>query len=338
MDMRRLLYVLLAATVVLPAQADEWGPVTISNERIAPGESRRFSFEGTRTFEGAFIDFPVFVARGMRSGPTLCVTAAIHGDEVNSVEIARRAFAGIDAKQLAGTLVVLPAVNASGFRTKNRNMPDRRDLNRAFPGNLNGSVASIVASVVFDGVIRSCSVLVDLHTGSNFRSNLPQIRADTSDPRTLKLARDFGVGIVVAGEGPEGSIRREAMKAGIPAIIYEAGPPYIFLEPEIVRGVEGVNNVMSHLGMTGAKPDAAESKMLLRSRWLRVPARQGGVYLPVVRLGDVVAPGQLLANVTDPVTDQVTEIRAPEAGVVIGMALPQVVLSGFALLHVGEVK
>ncbi|HQX26175.1 MAG TPA: succinylglutamate desuccinylase/aspartoacylase family protein, partial [Pseudomonadota bacterium] len=119
MDMRRLLYVLLAATVVLPAQADEWGPVTISNERIAPGESRRFSFEGTRTFEGAFIDFPVFVARGVRSGPTLCVTAAIHGDEVNSVEIARRAFAGVDAKQLAGTLVVLPAVNASGFRTKN---------------------------------------------------------------------------------------------------------------------------------------------------------------------------------------------------------------------------
>ena len=271
------------------------------------------------------------MARGVRSGPTLCVTAAIHGDEVNSVEIARRAFAGVDAKQLAGTLVVLPAVNASGFRTKNRNMPDRRDLNRAFPGNLNGSVASIVASVVFDGVIRSCSVLVDLHTGSNFRSNLPQIRADTSDPRTLELAKDFGVGIVVAGEGPEGSIRREAMKAGIPAIIYEAGPPYIFLEPEIVRGVEGVNNVMSHLGMTGGEAgrrgdqDAGAVALAARAGpagW-RLPAgraagrrRHAGA---IARHGD--RPGHRPGH----------RIRATEAGVVIGMALPQVVLSGFAL-------
>lgn len=338
MNARWLVCLLLCAAACPAAAAPDWGPVTISNETIAPGESRRFSFEGARTFEGAFIDFPVFVARGVRSGPTLCLTAAIHGDEVNSVEIARRAFAGVDAKQLAGTLVALPAVNASGFRTKNRNMPDRRDLNRAFPGNPNGSVASIVANVVFEGVIRNCSYLIDLHTGSNFRSNLPQIRADTRNPRTLALAKDFGVGIVVAGEGPEGSIRREAMKAGIPAIIYEAGPPYIFLEPEIVRGVEGVDNVMSHLGMAGEQPDAAESKLLVRSRWLRVPARQGGVYLPVVRLGAVVTPGQLLATVTDPVTDQVSEIRAPEAGVVIGMALPQVVLSGFALLHVGDVQ
>ena len=338
MKSRRFLYVLLAATAVLSVQADDWGPVTISNERIAPGESRRFSFDGARTFEGAFIDFPVFAARGARSGPTLCVTAAIHGDEVNSVEIARRAFSGVDAKRLTGTLVVLPAVNASGFRTKNRNMPDRRDLNRAFPGNLNGSVASIVASAVFTGVIQDCDYLIDLHTGSNFRTNLPQIRADTTDPRALDLAKDFGVGIVVAGEGPEGSIRREAMKAGIPAIIYEAGPPYVFLEAEIARGVEGVNNVMSKLGMIDAKPTVAHTQMLGRSRWLRVPARQGGVYLPTVRLGNAVVPGQLLATVTDPVTDQVNEIRAPEAGVVIGMALPQVVLSGFALVHIGEVK
>ena len=335
----RWLWCLLVCAAACPAAvADDWGPVTIANREIAPGEERRFTLQGGRSFEAAFIDVAIFAARGVRSGPTLCVTSAIHGDEVNSVEIARRVFEGVDAKQLSGTLVVLPAVNSYGFRTKRRNMPDRRDLNRAFPGNPNGSVASIVANVVFEGVIRNCSYLIDLHTGSNFRSNLPQIRADTSDPRTLALAEDFGVGIVVAGEGPEGSIRREAMKAGIPAIIYEAGPPYIFLEPEIVRGVEGVNNVMSHLGMAGDKQVAAESKMLVRSRWLRVPARQGGVYLPVVRLGAVVTPGQLLATVTDPVTDQVSEIRAPEAGVVIGMALPQVVLSGFALLHVGDVQ
>jgi len=335
----RWLWCLLVCAAACPAAvADDWGPVTIANREIAPGEERRFTLQGGRSFEAAFIDVAIFAARGVRSGPTLCVTSAIHGDEVNSVEIARRVFEGVDAKQLSGTLVVLPAVNSYGFRTKRRNMPDRRDLNRHFPGNLNGSVASIVANAVFTGVIKDCSYVVDLHTGSNFRANLPQIRVDASVPRALELAKWFGVGIIVSGLGPEGSLRREAMKLGIPAIIYEAGPPYVFLEDEITRGAEGVANVMAHLGMTGSPWSGADAQMLGNSRWLRVPPGGGGIYLPTIRLGAAVERGQLLATVTDPVTDQVREIRASESGLVIGMALPQVVLSGFALIHVGDVK
>jgi predicted deacylase len=273
----------------------------------------------------------------VRPGPTLCLTSAIHGDEVNSVEIARRVFAGVDARTMAGMLVVLPAVNSYGFRTKGRNMPDRRDLNRAFPGNLNGSVASIVAAEVFGRVITGCGYLIDLHTGSNLRTNLPQVRVDTGNAKAVQLATHFGVGIVVAGEGPDGSLRREAVKAGIPAIIYEAGPPYVFVEPEIARGTQGVRNVMTYLGMTPGPPDTAPAQWLERSRWLRVPHRQGGIYLPTVSVGDAVEAGQLVATVTDPVADQVHEIRANEDGVVIGMSLPQVVLSGSALIHVGIV-
>jgi predicted deacylase len=338
MTVNRFLFALLAALLPATSAAADWGPANVAGTEVAPGQTVRFTLAGERGFEAAFIDVTVFVARGLRPGPTLCVTSAIHGDEVNSVEIARRAFASVDSREMAGMLVVLPAVNSYGFRTKGRNMPDRRDLNRAFPGNLNGSVASIVAAEVFGRVIRDCSYLIDLHTGSNLRTNQPQVRVDTSNAKAVELAEYFGVGMVVAGEGPDGSLRREAMKAGIPAIIYEAGPPYIFVEPEIARGTQGVQNVMSHLGITDDPPNTQPARWLERSRWLRVPQRQAGIYLPVVGVGDEVEAGQLLATVTDPITDQVHEIRANESGVVIGMALPQVVLSGAALIHVGSVK
>jgi uncharacterized protein len=322
----------------LSAPAAKWGAVEIANERIAPGEVRRFTFQGQRSFEGSFVDFPVFVARGVKPGPTLCVTSGIHGDEVNSVEIARRVFAGVEPAELSGTLVVLPSINTLGFRTRQRNMVDRRDLNRAFPGSANGSVASIVAHTVFNGVILGCNYLVDLHTGSNLRTNSPQVRVDESNPRALELAHWFGVGLIITGPGPSGSIRREATQRGIPSIVYEAGPPYIFLESEIERGVEGVRNVMARLAMIAEAPSDSVSKVLVRSRWLRVPRGWGGIYLPRVRVGDSVSEGQLLATIADPVTDEVHEVRADNGGVIIGMSLPQVVLSGSALFHIGEIR
>ncbi len=339
MNLRRLLPVLLASALsTTSTTAADWGSASVAGTEIAPGQTLRFTLSGARGFEAAFIEVAVFVARGVRPGPTLCITSAIHGDEVNSVEIARRVFAGVDSQDLAGMLVVLPAVNSYGFRTKGRNMPDRRDLNRAFPGNLNGSVASIVAGEVFGRVIKDCSYIIDLHTGSNLRTNQPQVRVDASNAKAVELATQFGVGMVVAGEGPDGSLRREAMKLGIPAIIYEGGPPYIFVEPEIARGTQGVKNVMSYLGMTDDPPNSQPAQWLESSRWLRVPQGQGGIYLPTVGVGDAVKAGQLVATIADPVTDEIHEIRATEDGVVIGMSLPQVVLSGSALLHVGTVK
>lgn len=335
---RRLLTILLASLLSTVTTAADWGSASVAGTEVAAGQTLRFTLAGERGFEAAFIDVAIFVARGVRPGPTLCITSAIHGDEVNSVEIARRAFAGVDSRQMAGMLVVLPAVNSYGFRTMGRNMPDRRDLNRAFPGNPNGSVASIVAAEVFGRVIKDCSYVIDLHTGSNLRTNMPQVRVDTGNAKAVELAYNFGIGIVVAGEGPEGSLRRAAVTAGIPAIIYEAGPPYIFVEPEIARGTQGVRNVMSYLGMTDDPPNTLPAQRLASSRWLRVPKRQGGIYLPTVVVGDAVTAGQLVATVTDPITDQVHEIRADADGVVIGLALPQVVLSGSALIHVGRVE
>jgi len=327
---------LIATASALSAAGNEWGSIRIGSEVINPGEKKKFTFTGERTFEGTFIDFAVFAARGIRPGPTLCVTSAIHGDEINSTEIARRVFAGVDASALSGTLIVLPAINASGFRTMTRYMPDRRDLNRHFPGDANGSVASIVAATVFTGVIRQCTQLIDLHTASNLRTNLPQLRVDTSVPAALDLARHFGVGIIVTGAGPKGSLRREAMRVGIPAIIYEAGPPLIFVVDEIEKGTRGVRNVMAHLDMIAAREPVDPAKLLRDSYWIRVPPGHGGIYLPLVKLGSTVAKGEVLATIADPVTDVVFEIQADQSGVVVGMALPQVVLSGYGLFHVGD--
>jgi predicted deacylase len=304
---------------------------------VEPGTKAKLDHGREGSFEGGYLDFPIFAARGARPGPALCVTSAIHGDENNSVEIARRAFASVDAEKLAGTLIVLPTINASGFRTGDRYMPDRRDLNRFFPGDHDGSVAAIVADAVFRLITHHCNYVIDLHTGSDERSNAPQIRVDAGNEKALDMATHFGVGLIVAEAGPEGSLRRETMNAGIPAIIYEAGPPLVFHEPEIERGTQGVMNVLDRLGMFETVEVAQHAGVLRSSHWIRVPRGGGGVFLPSIALGAKVKKGQLLATVTDPLTDEVHEIRAEGDGVVIGISLPRIVLSGYGVFHIGDV-
>lgn len=277
---------------------------------------------------------PVFVARGATPGATLCLAAGVHGDELNGVEVARRAFARIDPQELRGTLIALPAINAGGVRTGNRYLADRRDLNRAFPGRAGGSVAALIAHAVFTDVLSHCDALIDLHTASNQRANLPQIRADLSDPAIRELAIHFGLGIVIGGAGPEGSLRREAAKAGIPAIIYEAGEPFRFQEDEIERGVDGIENLMAYLDMTDqADREIPDTRIYERSRWVRAGLDNGGFFFPAARLGDDVRSGDLLGKIVDPLTDVSFEVISPIPGEIIGMSVPQPVLSGYALFH-----
>lgn len=316
----------------------DWGPLELLGRSIAPGQKRRFSYVGASTFEGAFLDTAVFVARGARAGPTLCLTAMLHGDERNGFEIARTAFAQTEAPALAGTLIALPAVNINGFRTGSRYMPDRRDLNRAFPGDPNGSNTALIASIVFQTLSAQCSALIDLHTGSFERANLPQTRVDLGRPEAVEIAQRFGAPLVLGGAGPRGSLRREMMEVGIPAIIYEAGLPLRFERTEIEHGVQGVRNVMMHLGMISGRPSAATptARVFSRTRWLRVPIDGGGVFYPEKKLGDTVRAGEVVAYIDDPFTDARSFLRAPADGLIIGMAVPQVVLSGYALLRIAR--
>jgi predicted deacylase len=326
----------LVAGVTTVGAADDWDALELLGRTVEPGTKHKFPFIPDPSFESSYLNTPVFVARGAAPGPTLCITAGVHGDELNGVEVARRAFSRVEPASLRGSLIALPAINAEGVRSGSRYLSDRRDLNRAFPGREGGSVASVIAHAVF-GVIGRCDALVDLHTASNNRTNLPQIRADISNPDIRALAVHFGLGIVVAGKGPAGSLRRETADAGIPAIIYEAGEPYRFQEDEVDRGVEGVENVMAYLGMTDRRDvEIPATRVYEKTNWIRATNGRGGFFFPSAELGDVVEPGQVLGQVVDPFTDVGFDVVSTVSGEIIGMALAQPVLSGYALFHVAR--
>jgi len=333
----RALLLLITLFLTMPLHAIQWGPVVIADREIWPGQTLRFPWGGETSFESAYLDAPVFVARGSRHGPTLCITAGIHGDEINGTEIARRAFSWIDPAKLAGMVIVFPMVNAEGVRTGNRYMQDRRDLNREFPGRSDGSVTAIVANSLFTIITQRCNYLIDLHTGSFARSNHPQVRVTGGNPRALELATHFGVGIVMISEGPRGSLRREASDAGIPSIIYEAGEPSRFDLEQIAAGVRGIESLMAFLKMSegGTEAEIPESRIYNRTTWVRVPVGSGGYFFPSATLGQVVKKGDRLGTIIDPLTDRQTEIKATEDGEILGMAAAQIVLSGYALVRLG---
>jgi len=328
---------LLVILAVSSTRAADWGTVKVAGKDVAPGQNFRYPWGGETSFEAAYLDAPVFVARGTTAGPTLCITAGIHGDEINGTEIARRVFSWIDPTSLTGMVIVFPMVNAAGVRSGNRYMQDRRDLNREFPGRSRGSVTSIVANLLFREITRNCSYLIDLHTGSFSRSNHPQVRVTEKDDHALDIARHFGAGIVVLADGPPGSIRREAMDAGIPAILYEAGEPLRFDLGQIDAGVRGIESIMAYLGMIegGQQMEIPESRIYVRTLWMRVPFGAGGYFFPSATLGNTVKKGDRLGTIIDPLTDRQTSIEATADGEIIGLAVAQIVLSGYALVHLG---
>jgi predicted deacylase len=328
-----LVLFLLQAHSGLSAQAT-WGAIEVVGRSIEPGTSSNFLYLQEQTYQSSFVNTQVLVSRGNEPGPTLCLTAGIHGDEMNGVEVARRSFFSFNAADLKGTLIVLPAVNATGVRAGDRYLTDRRDLNRAFPGKEGGSIAALIANAVMTTIMVHCQFLVDLHTGSDQRGNLPQIRADLSNPAIRELAVHFGRGLVIDGAGPDGSLRREAAKTGIAAIIYEAGEPDRFQDEEIEHGLEGVSNVMAYLGMIDAPPRVIPaSRVFTKSRWVRAGPTQSGHFFPRSKLGDSVKAGDLLGITVDPYTNEAHEIVSPIDGELVGMAVSRPVLAGYGLFH-----
>ena len=316
------------------APTETRAPFVLLNQDIAPGTLQRLSIQTTESFAGAYVQTPVAVAHGREPGETICVVAGIHGDEVNGVEVVRRLLNQVDPSTLRGTLVAVPIANLSAFRRGSRYLPDRRDLNRYFPGRAFGSAASRVAHGLFEGVFRHCESLVDLHTGSFQRSNLQQLRAHLGDPETVRLAMDFGADVVVNKLGRTGTLRRSATDIGIPAITVEAGESTRFDEAHVASALEGILRLLRKRDMLPTSAPAAprtESVAYLKTRWVR--ADRGGILVSRVRLGDPVEPGQVLGAVSDPLSDATTFVGSPIAGRVIGMAVDQVVMPGFAVFH-----
>lgn len=309
-------------------------PLEILGAEIAPGTSQRLAWSATELFEGVPVSTPVLVANGSAPGPTVCLTAAVHGDELNGIEMVRRVFHDIDPKKLSGALIGVPIVNVQGFRRGSRYLPDRRDLNRYFPGNPTGSAAARIAYSLFNEVILHCDALVDLHTGSFERANLPQLRADLRNPDVVTLTRGFGATVVLHSKPTIGTLRYAATLAGIPAVTVEAGGPSQLELAEVKHGVKGIQTLLTTLGMTRRMRLWGDPEPIYyRSSWVR--ADNGGILLSDVSLGSTVRKGDLLGSITDPMSNARTELRSPYSGRIIGMARNQVVMPGFAAFHVG---
>ncbi len=308
----------------------------IAGHRVEPGERRRIEIPVGRDVAGAASFLPVEVVRGLEPGPRLFVCAAIHGDEINGVEIIRRVMNRRLRPRLRGTLIAVPVVNVYGFIGQSRYLPDRRDLNRSFPGSSRGSVASRLAHLFMTEVVAHATHGIDLHTAAIHRSNLPQIRACLDDRETRRLAEAFGVPVLIDANVRDGSLRQEVLDRGIPMLLYEGGEALRFEESAIRAGVRGVNAVMRAIGMlpeSEATP-VAEPFVARSSSWVRAP--EAGVLRARVRLGARVKPGQRLGLVSDPLGDHEVEARADRGGIVIGRTELPLVNAGDALFHIAS--
>ena len=309
-------------------------PLVFLGSEIMPATAERLSWSATELFEGVPVSTPVLVVNGALPGPALCLTAAVHGDELNGIEMVRRVMHNLDPTRLAGSVIGVPIVNVQGFRRGSRYLPDRRDLNRYFPGNPNGSAAARIAHSFFTTVIAHCDALVDLHTGSFERANLPQIRADLRNPDVVTLTQGFGSMVILHSTPTVGTLRHAATQAGIPTVTLEAGGPSQLELSEVKLGVKGIETLVHTLGMVKKRRLWGDPEpVYYRSSWVR--ADNGGILLSDVSLGSTVRVGDRLGTITDPMSNAQSELRSPYSGRIIGMARNQVVMPGFAAFHVG---
>jgi predicted deacylase len=282
---------------------------------------------------------PVHIVHGRKPGPCLLVCAAIHGDEINGVEIVRRILTHKFLNSINGTLIAIPVVNVFGFVSKSRYLPDRRDLNRSFPGSETGSMASRLANILMTEIIPHCTQVIDLHTGAVNRENLPQIRAKIrGESDTEEMARAFGVPVILNSELIDGSFRMAARDHEIPVLLYEAGEALRFNEVAIRAGVKGILGVMSHLEMRNKSTRHRDTDTLIAtsSQWLR--ASQSGILRSIVAIGSKVESGEVLAYINDPMGENSEAIVSPISGIVIGRTNLPLVFEGEAVFHIANYK
>lgn len=314
-------------------------PLQIGGVEVPGGARRDIELPVADLYTHAQLTMPVHVVRGWQPGPVLFVSAAVHGDELNGVEIIRRLLKQRGLRQLRGTLVAVPIVNVHGFLRHERYLPDRRDLNRSFPGSEHGSVAARLAHVFVEEIVSKADYGIDLHTGAINRPNLPQIRANLSDDMTRRLADAFGCPLMVDADVRDGSLRKYANDHGVPLLLYEAGEALRFDELSIRAGVRGVTGVMRELGMLAVRRRRRlppKPVIALDSNWVRAP--ESGILRSLVELGERVTEHQLLAYVADPFGEDEVAVRAEHSGIVIGRSNLPLAHAGDALYHVARVR
>ena len=305
----------------------------IAGRRVGLGETRDLSLEVARNASGRSISLPFRVCRGPAPGPTVFVVGAVHVDELNGTGIGRSVMLDAPFTLERGSPGLVPVGNILGFEDRSRYLPDRRDLNRSFPGGPDGSLAGRMAHTLFHEIVLKCDAGIDLHSAAVGRTNYPNIRADMGDPWTARLAKSFGSPLIVTGTGPGGSLRQAAVAAGVPTIVLEAGEVWK-VEPSVVAyGVQGIANVLAGLGMIDGPPATPPFQAeITRTVWVR--AAHGGFLRFHVAPGDLVEAGQPIATNADLLGHELGVLVAPEEGVVLGMSTLPVVLPGEPVCHI----
>ncbi|MBF0429834.1 MAG: succinylglutamate desuccinylase/aspartoacylase family protein [Fibrobacteria bacterium] len=309
----------------------------IGNTKILPGERKRVHLDVAALFDFTELTIPVEVIRGKLRGPTMFISAAIHGDEINGVEIIKQILQKNILSKLKGTLIVVPVVNIFGFNNKSRYLPDRRDLNRCFPGHANGSLGSQLAHIFMKEIVSKCTHGIDLHTGAIHRVNLPQIRACLDDAHTDELAKCFGVPVIIDSKLRDGSLREAARKKKVTSLLFEGGQALRFEARVIKQGVRGCMAVMRKIGMLPPTKSRLHKPLTQvyvakSSYWIRAP--HSGSFRTVKIIGDQIQTGELLAIVSDPFGNHPFEVNAEVGGIVIGISAIPLVNKGDAMIHV----
>jgi hypothetical protein len=312
----------------------------IAGKRIRAGERARLDIPLPSLFTQNPVVLPLHVVHGRRPGPRLFVTAAVHGDEINGIAIIRRLLASTALRNLRGTLLAVPVVNVYGFVRHSRYLPDRRDLNRSFPGSEGGSLAGRLAATLMSEIVAGSDLGIDLHTGAAHRENLPQIRAQVDEFGIAELARAFDTPVILDADVRDGSLRGAAAAAGLPVLLYEAGEALRFDELSIRAGVRGILGVMRRLGMirdNSRRPRSPHQPVIARSSvWAR--AHTSGMLRFARPLGAWVEKGERLATVADPFGNDEEPVTSPAAGIVIGRMNLPLITEGEALFHIARFK
>jgi predicted deacylase len=312
--------------------------ILIGGRRVKLGEVAEIHLKVSETVTHLPARIAITVVRGINPGPILFLTGAVHGDEINGVAVVLEVLDKVNPQDLHGTLVAIPVVNQFGFPTGNRYLPDRRDLNRSFPGSPDGHMAARIADTLFQKVIKKCDAGIDLHTAAIGRANLCHVRGHAENSGVRDMMRTFGTPIMMEGEGPKGALRRAATEAGVPTMIFEAGEPNRFQPHVIDIGRDGIFRVMRHLGMWKKRVSAKPGVQVLikRSDWDR--ADHGGILDLRVEPGDLVRKGQKIAIIHNPFGKRVDAIKASFAGVVLGVATQPLTNPGEAIVHIGHLQ
>lgn len=311
--------------------------LTIGGVDVAPGTRQTINLPVARLYTDTEMSMPVHVLRGRRPGARLFVSAAVHGNELNGVEIVRRLLALRLLERLRGTLLLVPVVNVYGFIGRTRYLPDRRDLNRFFPGSPNGSLASRLAHLFMEEIVAHSTHGIDLHTGAIHRTNVPQIRAGLDDAETRRLAQAFDAPVMLDAHLRDGSMRQAVLERGLPILLYEGGEALRLDETAIRVGLRGVVAVMRALNMLpGAVPRRARPLPLVagRSTWVRAP--QSGMLIVHRATGSLVQEGAPLGTINAPLGDTSVTVRAPRPGILIGRTTLPLVHEGEALFHIAQ--